>query len=163
MIKDAHFSECRKYRYWLKRQWDESRPMAMCIGLNPSTANESDNDTTITNLVRLLDTFGYGGFYMCNLFALISSNPEDLRSCPDPVKDNDLHLQAIRTKVTDVIFCWGAFKQAQYRIKSVVERFPGALCLGKTPKGQPLHPLAATIWQRSKCFLQPYNSVKQPA
>ena len=37
---DAKFSACRKYRYALWRTWDESKPYAMIIGLNPSTADE---------------------------------------------------------------------------------------------------------------------------
>jgi len=35
---DAKFSACRKYRYALWRNWDESKPYAMIIGLNPSTS-----------------------------------------------------------------------------------------------------------------------------
>ena len=41
---DAKFSACRKYRYALWRNWDESKPYAMIIGLNPSTADENEND-----------------------------------------------------------------------------------------------------------------------
>jgi hypothetical protein len=129
----------------------------MCIGLNPSTANSEDDDTTITNLTKLLSASGYGGFYMCNLFALVSSNPKDLQACPDPVKDNDEHLDYIGNSIADdVIFCWGNFKQAEYRAKKVIKRFPDALCLGKNPNGTPMHPLAATIWQKSKMKIQPF-------
>ena len=155
--KGAMFSECGKYRYYLYRIWDASKPYVMCIGLNPSTANSEDDDTTITNLCKLLPTYGYGGFYMTNLFAFISSNPDDLRSCPDPVKENDKFLEVVSSKFCrDVIFCWGAFKQGEYRIKKIALKFPNALCLGKTPSGKPLHPLAATIWMKSKCKLQPF-------
>ena len=41
---DAKFSVCRKYRYALWRNWDDSKPFAMIIGLNPSTADENEND-----------------------------------------------------------------------------------------------------------------------
>jgi hypothetical protein len=37
----AEFSTDRKYRYALWRKWDAINPLAMFIGLNPSTANES--------------------------------------------------------------------------------------------------------------------------
>lgn len=156
MIKGAQFSECGKYRYMLWRVWDDTRPKAMCIGLNPSTANDEDDDTTITNLIKLLPEMGYGGFYMMNLFALISSNPDHLRACPDPVKANDSYLYSVSMICKDVIFCWGSFKQAEYRVKQVKHFFPKALCFGKTKAGKPLHPLAATIWQKSKCKLQPF-------
>jgi hypothetical protein len=149
--KGATFSDCGKYRYSLWRIWDESKPLAMCIGLNPSTANEADDDKTIQNLISVLWSYEYGGFYMCNLFALISPHPEDLRACPNPIKDNDKHLQEIAAKCSDVIFCWGAFKQAEYRAKKIIPMFPRALCFGKSASGKPFHPLAATVWMKSKC------------
>lgn len=154
--KGAVFSECGKYRYTLSRVWNINGRVAMCIGLNPSTANGTKNDTTITNLVKLLQDSDYGALIMTNLFALISPSPEDLR-CPDPVKDNDKWLEAASMKADDVIFCWGSFKQADYRAKSIIQQYPGALCFGKTATGKPLHPLAATIWMKSKCKLQPWK------
>ena len=49
---DAKYSACRKYRYALCRNWDESKPYAMIIGLNPSTADENENDPTITRCIN---------------------------------------------------------------------------------------------------------------
>jgi len=155
--KGAHFSDCGKYRYYLHRIWDRQLPKVMCIGLNPSTANGEDDDPTIRNLCEFLTKNGYGGLYMLNLFALISSNPEDLRSCPDPLKDNDDWLWIISQNCEDVIFAWGSFKQAKYRVKNMVNMFPNALCLGKTSKGDPIHPLAATVWMKAECKLQPFK------
>lgn len=156
--KDAKFSDCGKYRYWLRRGWDETLPDAMCIGLNPSTANATDNDTTITNLTKLMKDLGYGGFYMMNLFAFISTKPKELSACPDPVGSNDFYLSMISARVYNshgqVFFCWGAFKQAEWRAKKIIEKFPRAMCFGKTPDGKPLHPLAATIWQKSRFAVQ---------
>jgi hypothetical protein len=154
--KGAEFSECGKYRYCLRRIWDTNLPFAMCIGLNPSTANSKDDDATIRNLCDLLSKSGYGGLFMMNLFAFISSNPDDLRSCPDPLRDNDIWIHAMSSRCDDVIFCWGAFKQADYRAKKLISKFPEALCFGKTVSGKPMHPLAATVWQKSKCKLQKF-------
>lgn len=51
MQKSAVFSEWRKYRYSLKRIWDDQKPYVLFIGLNPSTADEeSDDDVTLPNL-----------------------------------------------------------------------------------------------------------------
>ena len=49
----ADFSPDRKHRYSLWRIWDRSKPLVMFIGLNPSTANESDNDPTIRSVCRI--------------------------------------------------------------------------------------------------------------
>lgn len=83
--KDAKFSECGKYRYYLMRKWSDA-PMAMVIGLNPSKADAEEDDATISALRRLLEPLHYGGVYMTNLFAYISTNPDDLRSTPNPVR-----------------------------------------------------------------------------
>ena len=36
----AQFSRCRRWRYLLWRRWDESKPVANFLMLNPSTADE---------------------------------------------------------------------------------------------------------------------------
>lgn len=138
----AEFSACGKYRYKLWRIWNQNLPIAMCIGLNPSTANAEKNDQTISYLLKMLSKLGYGGFYMMNLFAWISSRPDDLLTCADPVGENDHKLREVEAICDDVIVCWGAFKQAEKRINDVLPRFPKAKCFGKTANGSPIHPLA---------------------
>lgn len=141
MEKGAIFSDCGKYRYRLWRIWDVSGTFAQCVGLNPSTANSDDDDNTIRNLTEIIKNNGYGGFYMTNLFALISPYPEALRECPDPIKDNDVHLRQVYSLCQSIIFCWGNFKQAEYRAKKIIKEFPQALCFGMNANGSPKHPL----------------------
>lgn len=140
MSKGAEFSACGKYRYVLWRVWDNNLPLVQCIALNPSTANSDDDDPTIRRLISLLTAKGYGGFYMTNLFALISFNPDDIRASTDPLKDNDLWLVDTYKKCDDVLFCWGTFKTAQYRAKIIIPQYPDALCFGRTKDGSPKHP-----------------------
>lgn len=138
----AEFSRDGKYRYKLWRIWDKTLPLVMCIGLNPSTANADKNDPTINNLIAMLSTLGFGGFYMTNLFALISSKPEALLTCEDPLGDNDAKLKEVAMACEVVIACWGSFKQADERIKQVLPMFPNAKCFGWNKNGTPFHPLA---------------------
>ena len=114
----------------------------MCIGLNPSLATKDKKDPTITNLIKMLDKLGYGGFYMMNLFAWVSPHPKDLLSCPDAIGENDCKLKEVEGLCKDVIFCWGNFKLTEARILQVVQKYPSAKCFGKTKSGKPLHPLA---------------------
>ena len=138
----AEFSQCGKYRYKLWRVWDESKPRAMCIGLNPSTANADKNDATIRILISCLIKLGFGGFYMMNLFAIISSKPEVLLTCDDPLGDNENKLAEVAALCSDVIVCWGNFKEAQNRIKQVLPNYPNAKCFGFNKNGTPFHPRA---------------------
>jgi hypothetical protein len=141
ILKHAIFSECGKYRYVLSRIWNRNAPLVQCIGLNPSTANAEDDDPTIKSLTRILTNAGFGGFHMTNLFALISPYPEDLRSCPDPLKLNDTYLFPLMLTVDTVIVCWGNFKQAEYRKKTVLKKINHAQCFGQNANGSPKHPL----------------------
>ncbi|MEO6541675.1 MAG: DUF1643 domain-containing protein [Ferruginibacter sp.] len=140
----ANFSECGLYRYKLWRIWDENLPMAMCTGLNPSTANSEKNDATIRILIRMIEKLNYGGFYMMNCFPFITSSPELLLR--DEISDgwNFVVIQNTAAKCKDIIFSWGDFKIIKDAgMDKVFESiFPDAKCFGKSKSGSPLHPLA---------------------
>lgn len=137
----ATFSPCRLYRYVLWRIWDESRPLIMFIGLNPSKASEAKPDPTITRVKGFCESWGYGGFYMINLFAYVSEKPKRLLQCADPLGDNDGWLERIAPKCQKVVFCWGAFKEAKQRARQVIAMFPDAETLVFNKDGSPKHPL----------------------
>lgn len=142
MIRSAIFSPDGLYRYQLSRIWDESKRLAMCIGLNPSKANGEKDDPTIRLLTRVLQYQGYGGFIMVNLYAWITPHPKELFSVANSLGDNDQHIAAAALSTQDQIFCWGNFKGIDYRAKKMMQQFPDALCFGKTSTGSPWHPLA---------------------
>jgi len=137
----AIFSDDRKFRFSLWRIWNEDKPRVMFIGLNPSTANEYKSDATITRVTGFAKDWGFGGFYMLNLFTYITPYPEELKQCSDPEKLSDFYLQNISEKCKRVIFAWGTFKQAKERAEHVIKMFPDAFCLYKNNDGTPIHPL----------------------
>lgn len=141
---NAIFSECRKYRYVLWRVWDLNKPKLMIIGLNPSTANESKNDNTITKVIKIAKGNGYGGVYMTNLFAIVSSKPEILTTKTDLQKGNNHWLITISGMCKDVVFAWGNFKEAKDRAGEVIKNFTmfsEAKCIAQNKNGSPKHPL----------------------
>lgn len=142
MKAGADFSSCGKYRYALWRIWDDSKKVAMCIGLNPSTANGTKDDPTIRLLTAHLTDLGYGGFRMVNLYALVSPKPQALFDSPDPLGRNDDWLAIQAHLSQEIIFCWGSFKGIEIRVKKMKAMFPDALCFGKAKNGAPLHPMA---------------------
>lgn len=155
----ARFSDCRKYRYALWRVWDYDKPRIMFIGLNPSTADETQNDPTIRRVIGFAKEWGYGGIFMCNLFGIVSTDPGVLKTCEDPVRDNDDWLMRYADLSKDILFGWGNFKEAQDRAKMVAPWFPNALCLGKNANGTPKHPLYIAAKTKPILFLtSPYNT-----
>src|ERR1044072_5112454 len=138
----AHFSDCRKYRYVLWRIWEDSKPAIQFIGLNPSTASEQQDDPTIRRVIRFAKDWGYGGIYMTNLFAIVSSDPGILLTCEDPVGRNDDYLlEVARICKYDALFAWGNFKQAEQRAIVVSNMFAKPKVLGFNKNGSPKHPL----------------------
>lgn len=138
----AHFSKCRKYRYALWRIWDESKPLVMFIGLNPSTANETEVDPTIESVIRLSKFNGFGGVYMMNCWSYVSTDPKQLTD----LLDKDINFEwliKIRQKCKDVVFAWGNFSIVRNHSRDVelAKIFPASKCIVKNKNGSPGHPL----------------------
>jgi hypothetical protein len=81
---------------------------------------------------------------MTNLFALVSTDPEQLYAEADPVgPENDRYiLQAVR-KTDLVVAAWGAIGSLKNRCARVLELLAtvDVVCLGTTKQGYPCHPL----------------------
>lgn len=139
----AEFSDDKMYRYKLWRIWDEELLKVMFIGLNPSKANETSNDPTIRRCINFARSWGYGGMYMCNLFAYISTDPKKLNKSGEDITINNRILLETGTNYEcgKVIFCWGAFKEAKERSKDIIELFHNPYCIAVTKDGIPRHPL----------------------
>jgi hypothetical protein len=142
IISGAKFSSCRKYRFVLYRIWNKALPMIMFIGLNPSKAGETNDDPTIRRVKSMAAAWGFGGVYMLNCFPYISTNPDDLNDFGN-TEENDLWLQNIAGKCTEIIFAWGNFSivKEKGRDKELQSMFPNAKALIINKDGSPRHPL----------------------
>lgn len=137
----AIFSDCRKYRYVLWRIWDEGLPKIAFIGLNPSTANETETDPTIRRVIKFARNWGYGGVYMLNLFTYVTAYPEELKKCENPSQMADEFLKIYSEYSEKIIFAWGSFEEAKERAIRVIKMFPDGYMLLRNKDGSPRHPL----------------------
>ncbi len=153
MIRGAELSYCGHYRYTLLRCWDADKPTLMFIMLNPSTADASHDDPTITRCIEFAKIWGYGELLVGNLFAWRTPNRHELRSVNDPIgKDNDHHLLRMARKAELIIAAWGNDGSLHNRAHAMRRLFPGRLhALRITGSGQPGHPLY--LPETSKPFL----------
>lgn len=139
----ARFSPCRTWRYELWRRWGHA-PVAAFIGLNPSTADETQDDPTIRRCIGFAKRWGYGGLVMLNLFAYRSTDPRGLKVAADPVgPENDETLLRVTAEAGCVIAAWGAHG-ALFGRDAAVRRLLAHLTLdhlGLTKAGHPRHPL----------------------
>ena len=142
MKKDAILSEDRQYRYVLSRIWDANKPIVVFIGLNPSTADELNDDSTISKCINYAKSWGYGGFYMLNLFAYRAKNPSDMFNAKEPIgSENDNFIKEYIKKSDKVVCVWGNNGDFKQRGESVLELVPNAYYLKLNKSGQPAHPL----------------------
>ncbi|MEJ2043677.1 MAG: DUF1643 domain-containing protein [Reinekea sp.] len=143
MDKTAEFSEDRKYRYSLSRIWDREKGFVTFIGLNPSTADETEDDPTIRRCINYAKSWGYGGIHMVNLFAFRATDPKIMKKETNPVGPlNDLWItkQFLESKIT--IAAWGNHGKHMRRDIHVKKILDGSLfCLEKSKYGNPKHPL----------------------
>ncbi len=114
------------------------------IGLNPSVADETRLDPTLRRIRTLSAAWGYNGFIMTNLFALVSTDADQLYSEADPVgPENDRYIRQAVQETGVVIAAWGTVGGHQNRCAAVLKMISGVkmLCLKKTKDGYPTHPL----------------------
>lgn len=137
------------YRYWLSRAWDQAKPHAMFIMLNPSTADAKLDDNTIGRCVDFAKREGFGSIVVFNLFAFRATAPELMMKSPDPVgPENDTLLQReaemVELEGGKVIAAWGNLGTFQGRNKIVLELLKPVCnvhALHVTRGGHPGHPL----------------------
>jgi hypothetical protein len=117
----ATFSPCRRYRYTLYRVWD-TMPVLAFVMLNPSTADEVENDPTVERCERRARMWGYGGVVVTNIFAWRSTDPNALYGLEDPIgPDNDKAIVACARYAGMVICAWGNHGKLNGRGRQVRE------------------------------------------
>jgi hypothetical protein len=142
MFRGTVFSPCRAYRYQLWREWIGGEGYVMFIGLNPSTADETQDDPTIRRCIGFAKAWGYAGLVMTNLFAYRSTDPMIMKAAADPVgPENDAHLLALAEGADVIVAAWGVNGTHRGRDAVMRKMLPALHCLTLTADGHPGHPL----------------------
>lgn len=147
VIKGAHLSEDGVYRYTLWREWEltqPSDPAMFFIMLNPSTADETDDDPTLRRCIGFAQREGFKGVQLFNLFAFRARFPHYVRQADDPVgPENDQWLEIplrLGHGESKVVCAWGANPMAIPRAEYVKQR--------ATELGTPLYHLGLTEYTK---------------
>lgn len=149
MRSNATFSEDRRFRYTLTRQWDESLPSVAFICLNPSTADQENDDPTIRRCIGFAKSWGKGGLLILNLYAYRATIPADMWRAQkrgiDIIGGSRNWVSALQDYFADAgcdlaIAAWGTGKQ-RGRGTEVARHWPGLMCLAHCADKMPKHPL----------------------
>ena len=112
------------------------------VCLNPSTADEVQDDPTVRRCIRYAKDWGYGGMAMLNLFAFRATDPEAMKRAKDPVgPENDIYLSEWSAGARVTVCAWGAQGVFLGRDKEVLPLLHRPHYLALTADGQPRHPL----------------------
>ena len=141
----AVFADDRTHRLYLWRRWNKQGPWVMFIGLNPSTADERLNDPTVRRCIGFAEKWGYGGIFMCNVFTLVSTDPEKLNVETPIAMGAGLAMREIRSLCREAVAGWGNLitqvRQGEERVERIKRELSPLQCLGLTKLGHPKHPL----------------------
>lgn len=152
----AIFDPKRKYRYLLWRKWDADLPKLCFVMLNPSTADETRNDPTISRCVGFAQRWGFGSMEVVNAFAYRATDSNELRRVKDPVgRSADEYIAEAIERSDKVVVAWGNWGTLMDRHLALNAMLVGAdvSCFGITNLNQPKHPL----YLRNDARLVPYR------
>ena len=149
MTKSAVLSNDRYFRYSLSRTWDTSLPEFVVIGLNPSTADENQDDPTIRRCITFAKREKCGSLIMVNLFAFRSTSPEILKGTYKTTEVDRENSKALAAHCLSpksiVVAAWGnhgTYLNENLRLlKNLSDWSIKVYCFGKTKSGNPKHPL----------------------
>ncbi len=141
----AYFSADKKYRYLLGRRTGKSNSRLLFIMLNPSTADETQNDPTIRRCIGFAQQWSFGIMEVVNLFAFRTPHVAELRRTDDPVgPENDEMIASALTTADMVVLAWGnhgSYRNRSHEIKRLALNTAQPFHLGLNKTGEPKHPL----------------------
>jgi hypothetical protein len=143
------------YRFVLTRRWAIGPTLVWCM-LNPSTADETQDDPTIRKCRGFSERQGAGALVVVNLSPWRATDPRALfaaQAAGHDVLALDENRKAIAWALDrgPCVAAWGAhFKPWMQLALDLLP--PRLVCLGRTSKGLPRHPLMVPYSQRLETF-----------
>lgn len=154
----AVYSPCETYRYSLTRSWDPAATKVMFVMLNPSTADERQNDPTVERCEQRARRLGYGAFQVTNIFAFRATDPRQMKAAADPEGPLNLRVLTEGVRCADhIIAAWGthgAHRDQGPRIAQMLAATGAPLFhLGLSKHGHPRHPLYLPYRQKPEAWV----------
>lgn len=101
---EAVFSDDRKYRYLLRKEWDKNKKKAMVLMVSPSYADGMLVDPTTMYVLNNLYRMDFGSAEIVNLFSAVDGR----KSMKDEVEQDNLEqILASAARVDAIIIAWG--------------------------------------------------------
>jgi hypothetical protein len=165
MKTETVFSDDKKHRYLLRKEWDSKKKKAVVIMTNPSTADSFKLDYTTMYILNNLAKLDFGSVDIVNIVSKMTTKlriKEDADT-PEEEKENFGIIVNAAQKADFVIIAWGkigennkAVRDVQDRLLERLKPFTDKLRIIASEKGgDNFHPLAPQI--RFTWVLQKYE------
>ena len=150
LTKPAIFSDCKTYRYWLRRDLSlyNTKPLLWFM-INPSVATGDTDDPTTRVVSNFALNWGFGIHAAVNGFAAVTPHPKVMMAMDDPVGPlNNEYIKAAIQWCDDndgrIITAWGNPGMYRDRHIEVMDMLRGRklLRLGVNKNGSPKFPYA---------------------
>ncbi len=114
------FSDDRRHRYLLKKEWDKSKKKAMVLMVNPSYADGMLLDPTTMYVMNNLYRMDFGTAEIVNLFSAIDGR----KSMKDEIEPDNLEqILASAARVDVIIIAWGKAGDSSKAVQKRQEYF----------------------------------------
>ncbi len=117
--------------------------------LNPSMADDKNDDPTIRRLINFTKKFNYGGFLVGNIFTKITPNPKDIDKSSGITYKNSEELLKLINKADEIVYAWGNSIEEPKILKKLIFK---PKCFGKNFNGTPKHPLYLSSSSKLESF-----------
>ena len=166
------FSEDRRHRYLLRKEWDTKKPRATIVMTNPSSADLMTMDYTTLYIMNNVVRLDFGSIDIVNMVSKITTRLDvknDIDAKMD--KENTDFIIKSAEKADKVIIAWGKLGENNKKVQKLQESilkslkpFKNKLYIIASNKGEDgFHPLAPQIrfsWVLKKFDIQAALSLK---
>jgi hypothetical protein len=166
---EAVFSEDRRHRYLLRKEWDTKKSKATIIMTNPSSADMLTMDYTTLYIMNNIVKLDFGAIDIVNLTSKMTTklNVKDDLDVKIDAENIDFIVKSAE-KSDRVIIAWGKLgennkkvRDAQNYLIEYLKPFKDKLCVIASEDGSSgFHPLAPQI--RFSWILEKYEAPKTP-
>lgn len=138
--------------------------MVVFMMLNPSMADNKQDDQTTEKCIEYAKRWGYGHLEIINLFSYISTDPSDLKTLSLDItvgSDNDFYIKRALQQAHCIVVAWGEKGTYQKRSKDpklvalLNEYRDKVYCFGKCKSNnEPQHPSRLSYERSLELFVQ---------
>lgn len=148
----AILSSCGLYRYRLERRVSMDGPVFAFFGINPSTADATEDDATVRKWTGFVKRWDGSRFIVGNVWPLRSTDVRRLATAPRWIgimEENQRHILQMAKEADVLVPCWGDRAKVPRAMHNELDELLSLLRgtgkpvkhFGLTKGGDPKHPL----------------------